>query len=97
MNDCLYKGTTSFCVGNLVTRWRALSVGIASDLSKFNPSLKLRTEDWILQFLWMVPSLKVGDEPKLYMVTSLIFGEVSVAAQSEAAMAKMTERYPDLK
>ena len=84
-------------MGNLVIRWRALSVGIASDLSKFYPSLKLRTEDWNLQFLWMVPSLKVGDEPEMYVVTSLIFGMASVAAQSEAAMAKIAERYPDLK
>ena len=97
MNDCLYKGTTSFCVGNLVTRWRALSVGIASDLSKFYPLLNLRTEDWNLQFQWMVPSLKIGDEPKMYVVTSLIFGVASVAAQSEAAMTKIAERYPDLR
>ena len=45
----------------------------------------------------MIPSLKVGDEPKLYVVTSLIFGVASVAAQSEAAMSKIAERYPDLK
>jgi hypothetical protein len=43
LNDCLYKGSTSFNMGNLITRWRALSVGIASDLSKFYPSLRLRT------------------------------------------------------
>jgi hypothetical protein len=48
LNNCLYKGTTSFNMGNLITRWRALNVGIASDLSKFYPSLRLRTEDWSL-------------------------------------------------
>ena len=83
MNDCLHRGNTSFCIGNLVTKWRAQDFGVATDLSKFYPSLKLREEDWNLQFLWMIPSLKIGDEPKLYVVTSLIFGVASVAAQSK--------------
>ena len=85
------------CSRYLVTKGRAQEVGVATDLSKFYPSLKLREEDWNLQFLWMIPSLKIGDEPKLYVVTSLIFGVASVAAQSEAAMTKIAERYPDLK
>ena len=84
-------------MSNLVTRWKSLKVGLASDLSKFYPSFKLRTEDWNLQFLWMVSSLMQGEEPELFCVTSLIFGVASVAAQSEAAMEKIAELYPDLK
>ena len=84
-------------MSNLVTRWKSLKVGLASDLSKFYPSFKLRTEDWNLQFLWKVPSLMQGEEPELFCVTSLIFGVASVAAQSEAAMEKIAELYPDLK
>ena len=33
----------------------------------------------------------------MYVVTSSIFWVASVAAQSKAAMAKIAERYPDLK
>ena len=35
LNDCLYKGSTSFSMSNLVTRLKSLKVGLASDLSKF--------------------------------------------------------------
>ena len=90
LNDCLYKGSTSFYMSNMVTRWKSLKLGLATDLSKFYPSFRLRTEDWSLQFLWMVPSLMQGDEPELYCVTSLIFGVASVAAQSEATMENCT-------
>ena len=31
LNDCLYKGSTSFSMSNLVTRWKSLKVGLASD------------------------------------------------------------------
>ena len=41
--------------------------------------------------------MKIEDEPELFVVTSLICGVASVAAQSEAAMTKIAERYPDLK
>ena len=84
-------------MSNLVTRWKSLKVGLASNLSKFYPSFRLRTEDWSLQFFWMVPSVMQGDEPELFCVTSLIFGVAPVAAQSEAAMEKIAELYPDLK
>ena len=62
-------------------------------LSKFYSSLRLKERHRHLQRILFTPSMKASEAPKEFIITSLIFGIASVAAQTEEAITKIGVMY----
>ena len=80
-------------MSRMLLRWRIGPKGYNCDLSKFYPSLRIEEKHWHLQRMLFTPSMKASEAPKEFIITSLIFGIASVAAQTEEAITKIGVMY----
>ena len=92
LNDAVMKGRIpDMNLLRMVLRFTIGKYGFTGDLSQFYNCFKLIEDQWNLQlFLWK-ENMDPQNETLVGVITTLIYGVKSVAAQSEAGVAKLAQ------